>query len=92
MIIGVLVVTIHIPGSNSLKDKRRVVRRVKDRIKNRNVSVCETGGLGTWRVCELAMAMAAVNRTAAERELLGILEWVESIPEAAMTEHWIEYY
>ena len=39
MIVGLLTVELHVPGSRSLKDKRMVLRRVKDRLKKFNVAV-----------------------------------------------------
>ena len=45
MRIGVIQIELSIPGAMSLKDKRRVVRRMKDRIAQKfNVSVAEVGG------------------------------------------------
>ena len=93
MIVGGLVVQIHIPESQSLKDRRQVVRRLKDRIKNRhNVSLAETDGQNTWQRCELAVAMVAGQQSAVERELQTILQYIESDPSVALTEHWIDYY
>ena len=92
MVVGLLVVQLHIPGSQSLKDKRQIVKRIKDRIKNRfNVSVAETDGQNTWRQCELSVAMVAGMNAAVEREFQFILEYIDSVPEVDMTDHWIEH-
>jgi len=92
MVVGVLVVQFNIPGSQSLKDKRQVVRRIKDRIQNRhNVSLSETGGQTTWQFCEIAVAMVAANKTAVERELNRIVEFIESEPEVAALDFQIDY-
>lgn len=43
MIIGVYTFEIHLPDSRSLKDRRQVVRRLKDRLRSRhNVAVVES--------------------------------------------------
>ena len=42
MTIGLLTVEIHLPQARSLKDKRQVIRSVKDRLRaHHNVAVCE---------------------------------------------------
>jgi uncharacterized protein YlxP (DUF503 family) len=42
MTVGVLTFEIHLPGARSLKDKRQVLRRLKDRLRSRhNVAVSE---------------------------------------------------
>lgn len=92
MIVGILEVSFHIPGSQSLKDKRQVVRGLKDRIRRRfNVSLAETDGQETWRQCSLAAAMVATQRTAVERDLNRILDLIQSVPAVEVTDQWIEY-
>jgi len=41
MVIALLTVELHVPGARSLKDKRTVRRRVRDRLKKFNVAVSE---------------------------------------------------
>ena len=42
MTIGLLTVEIHLPQSRSLKDKRQVLRSVKDRLRaHHNLALCE---------------------------------------------------
>lgn len=93
MFIGVLEVSFRLPESGSLKDKRQVVRSLKDRIRNRyNVSVAETEGQQTWRSCTLAFAAAASQRAVIERDFETIINLIESRPEIAHVESWTEYY
>lgn len=92
MVVGLLVVQIHVPGSQSLKDKRQVVRRIKDRIKNRfNVSVAETNGQNTWQQCELSVSMVAGMESAVDREFQHILDYIDSVPEAEISDNWMEF-
>jgi len=92
MQVGVMEVVLHIPHATSLKDKRQVVRRVKDRIRNKfNISMIETEGQNTWQRCELGFAMAGNERTSIERDLNRVLELIEREPELSMTEHFIEF-
>jgi uncharacterized protein YlxP (DUF503 family) len=57
MIVGVAVVEIHVHGSQSLKQKRGVVRSITQRVRNRfNLAVSEVGGQGTWQRAVLGIA------------------------------------
>lgn len=60
MVIGVCMVTLHIPESRSLKDKRRVLRSLKERLRQEfNLSVAEVDDNDLWQRATLAMAVAA---------------------------------
>lgn len=57
MKIGILQFELLIHGSRSLKDKRRVVRSVKDKLsRDYRVSVAEVGALEIWNVAVLGLA------------------------------------
>jgi uncharacterized protein YlxP (DUF503 family) len=50
MPIGLLTLEIHIPDAHSLKDKRQVLRSLKDRLRARfNVAVAELEGQDSWQ-------------------------------------------
>jgi uncharacterized protein YlxP (DUF503 family) len=49
MTIGLLSLELYLPLSRSLKDKRMVLRRLKDRLKAANVSVAEVAYQDLWR-------------------------------------------
>src|SRR5207245_11774646 len=54
MVVGLLTVELHVAGSQSLKDKRMVLRRVKDRLKKFNVAVSEVDHQDLWQRASLA--------------------------------------
>jgi len=60
MIVGILQVELTIDGATSLKDKRRVVRSLKDRLhREHQVSVAEVEPLDRLTTAHLGIAMAA---------------------------------
>ena len=60
MVVGILQVELVIDGSTSLKDKRRVVTSIKDRLhREHQVSVAETGSLDDHRKAMIGIAMAS---------------------------------
>ena len=59
-----------LPGCGSLKEKRSVVRSLKDRLKSRfNLSVAETGQQDVLSRAELSAALVATDRRFAETVL-----------------------
>jgi uncharacterized protein YlxP (DUF503 family) len=65
---------LHLNGCTSLKDKRRILKSVKDRLHRQfNVSVAETGHQDQWQRAELTAAAVATDRRHAE-EVLGAAE------------------
>lgn len=60
MTIGVLHLDVIIPDARSLKDKRRVVKSLKDQIHNRyNCAVAETDYLDLWRRARLTICVVS---------------------------------
>src|ERR671925_407851 len=61
MVVGLLTVELHVPGSQSLKDKRMVLRRVKDRLKKFNVAVSEVEHQDLWQRAALAVVTVSAD-------------------------------
>jgi uncharacterized protein YlxP (DUF503 family) len=59
MIVGAAAVELHVHGSQSLKQKRGVIRSIAQRVRNRfQLSVAEVGGQDTWQRSVLGLAAA----------------------------------
>ncbi len=62
--VGVLRIRLVIRGAHSLKDKRRVVKSLKDRVRSKfNASIAEVGEQDRHQVAELGVAVVANDRT-----------------------------
>ena len=62
MVIGILQVELTIDGATSLKDKRSVVRSIKDRLhREHQVSVAEVGSQDEHRKAVLGIVLAATE-------------------------------
>ena len=71
--IGVLTIEIEIHEAQSLKDKRRVVKSLKDRLRNKfNVSVAETGDLELWNRSILTVVTVSKDRLYADQLLQAV--------------------
>jgi uncharacterized protein YlxP (DUF503 family) len=72
-VIGVLTLELHIEDSHSLKDKRHVVKGLKDRLRHRfNVAVAEIGGQDTWQRSVVAAVTVSGDRSYAEQVLQAV--------------------
>ena len=82
-----------IPMAASLKDKRSVLKRMTDRVKNQyNVSIGEIDHQNLWQRTTLSIVATASSKDAAEREVRRAIKLLESNPEWEMTESTIDYY
>ncbi|MCL4498677.1 MAG: DUF503 domain-containing protein [Chloroflexi bacterium] len=81
MIVGILTVDLSVPGSNSLKDKRQVIKSVLSLIRNKfNVSAAEIDHLDSHRRAELAFACISNDQALVNRMLDKILDYIRSNP------------
>jgi len=62
MVVGIVRVELHLPGAQSLKDKRQVVRSMKERIRERvHASVAEVEFQDLWQRAALGIAVVATD-------------------------------
>ena len=87
MLIGALLVKIYIPGAASLKEKRRVIKSVTQKIRNRfNVSVAEINNENRWQRATLGVAVIGDSQVFLERQLQLILNFMDAEPRWEVTE------
>ena len=81
MFVGIVRIELHLPGAASLKDKRAVVRGLKDRIRQRALAaVAEVDHQDLWQRAALGVAVVS-----GERHQVGeLLETVRRIADAAV--------
>ena len=91
MIVGAAVVELHVHASQSLKQKRGVVRSVVQRVRNRfNVAVAEIGGQDTWQRAVLGITTTGIDRTQVRGVLTRVLVFIEDLHLAEVTDSDIE--
>ncbi len=92
MIVGVLEITISIPQANSLKDKRKVLKSVKDRLRNNfNVSVAEIDNHDVWRTATIGVAVVSRDTSYANGVLSRVQDALGGLREAIMTDCRLEW-
>ena len=78
-------------GNRSLKGKRRVVRTIKDRVKNKfNISVAEVGDQDEWQNLHLGIAVVGSNDFNLDDRLNRVVDFIDSMGLAEMVHHEIE--
>jgi len=77
MTVGVLRVVLHVPAAQSLKDRRSVVKRLKDQLRGRfNIAVAEVDAGERWQLATLGITTVAGERRYAEGLLRDVTDWI----------------
>ncbi|MHB8573819.1 MAG: DUF503 domain-containing protein [Dehalococcoidia bacterium] len=78
MHVAVCQLSLRLPASNSLKDKRQVVKSVIARVQNQfNVSIAEVEDNEAWRTAGLGLACVSNNAAHANRMIETVVEFIE---------------
>jgi uncharacterized protein YlxP (DUF503 family) len=81
VVIGVRSFELHLAGARSLKEKRSVIKSLKDRLHNEfNVSVAETGHHDAWQSAEITVCLVATDRRHAQSVLESVDRFVAANP------------
>jgi uncharacterized protein YlxP (DUF503 family) len=92
-VVGVARWVLHLPGCRSLKEKRSVVRGLRDRLISRfRVSAAETGHQERHAMAELTAAVASADRRHAESVIGNLDAFVRSDPRAQVIESETAYF
>jgi len=92
MVVAVSVFELHIPAGRSLKEKRRVIKSLTERLHQRyRVSVAETDHHDLHQRAQVAVAAVHRSQGELERLLDRIHEQADSLPEAMLTS-WEPYF
>jgi len=85
-VIALLTLDIHIPHAQSLKDKRMVVRSIKDRLRSKfNVAVAEVDHQDLWQRTQLAAVAVGADENYVTQMLQHALEEAErTAPECVV--------
>src|SRR3954471_5179762 len=91
MVVGLLTIELYVPGSQSLKDKRMVLRRIKDRLKKFNVAVSEVEYQDLWQRAALAIVTVSTDQAHADRELAAAAEEIDRVEPGLITRTDVEF-
>ena len=91
--VAVLLVNLYIPSSQSLKDKRMVLKGLKDRIRNKfNVSVAELDQDDKWQTATFGVSMIGNDQRYLDGCLQSLLSFMESQNGVEITDQEIDFF
>ena len=92
-IVGVLTVQVSVFDAMTLKDKRRVIKSLKDRLQNMyNISVAEVGHNDSIRTAILSIAMVANESRFVDSALSKIVDFVRNNSQLSLVDYSIEMF
>jgi len=91
LVVGIARFVLRMPANRSLKEKRRVVQKLRDRVGARhNVSVSEIGDQDEHRRAVFALGMVGSDGRHVESSLRKILDNIEDLHLAPMVERQVQ--
>ena len=91
MPIGLLTLEIHIPDAHSLKDKRQVLRSLKDRLRSRfNVAVAELDHQDTWQRAQVGIVSLSNDAGHLDQSLRAVFDEAEELLGRELISHELE--
>lgn len=91
MYIAVLQFSMEIPYATSLKDKRSVVKSLKDRVRRvYNVSIAETDDLDVWSTATLGVTMVGSDVSYLNGAMDKLIATLDGYRDATLTDHQLE--
>jgi uncharacterized protein len=93
MIVGVCSIDLRIPGNDSLKGKRSVVRKIKERVKNTfNVSIAEVEDLDKLQRVGLGIALVSNDASYIHSTLSKVVNFIDHMYVAEIIDYHIEVW
>jgi len=91
--LGLLTTELHFGNSQSLKDRRRIMNSLKERVRQRfNVSVFEGDFGDKWQRGELIVSCAAGSVTLVEQSFRSVVALLEEDPRVMVISPQVRFY
>jgi uncharacterized protein YlxP (DUF503 family) len=93
MVVGVCTIDLRIAGNDSLKGKRSVVRKIKERVKNTfNVSIAEVEDLDKLQRVGLGVAVVSNDASYVHSTLSKVVNFIDHLYVADIIDYHIEVW
>ena len=91
MTVGIARVTLFLGESHSLKEKRMVLRRIKDRLQKMNVAIAEVEHHDLWQRAGLGIVAISTTTEHAEEQLRAAADEIDRVEPGVMMRTEIEF-
>ena len=92
MVLGLMTIELDIPGAMSLKDKRSVLNRIKDRVRNKfNVSIAEVEANDVWNYAVIGVAIVSNQQKFANQVLSKVTDLIDAINDCGIIDCELEF-
>ncbi len=92
LIIGLLTVDLYLPGAGNLKEKRMVVKGIKDRIRNKyNVSISEVDFQDKWQRARLGIVQVGTDYNFIQQNMDRVFSVIEGNHEVQVVDYLFEF-
>lgn len=79
MVVGLLQIDVHLPSAHSLKDKRSVLKSLKDQLRGRfNVAVAEVDSREKWQLATVGISTVGDSRAYVDGLLEEVTHWLRA--------------
>ena len=91
MAVGLLILELHVPDAQSLKDKRQVLRSLKDRLREKyNVAVAELDHEDVWQRSTVGVVTVSNEERHVEESLQHVLAEADRVLGPVLISHSVE--
>lgn len=91
MIIGTCTIELFLPENGSLKDKRQILKSLKDRVKRRfNVSIAEVEDQDLWQKAVLGIACVGNRKDHVHSMLDKVIGTIRGTPQVEVVDYRLE--
>jgi uncharacterized protein len=92
MVVGVLRLTLYLAESQSLKDKRAVLRKIKARVRNEfNVSIAECDEHDLWQKTLLGICQVGADQAYVDGALRAVVRFIDDLHLAEVGAEELEF-
>ena len=93
MTVGIARITLFLPASHSLKDKRMVLRRVKTKVRDKfNAAIAEVAESDLWQRAVLGLTVVGADRAFTESALDEVIRFVQSEADVTNVERELQTF
>jgi len=79
MVVGLLQIEVHLPEAHSLKDKRSVLKSLKDQLRHRfNIAVAEIDSTEKWQRATIGISAVGDQHNHVEGLLDEVADWIRA--------------